>query len=104
MRILLMCNNCSKIKTYIGFAKRSRTVVFGVDEIIKEIKKCECILASSTLSQSSLQKLQKFAAKIKQKVYLLAENKFNHNLDNEFIKAIAITDKNLSDAIKKELD
>lgn len=99
-----MCNNCSKIKTYIGFAKRSRTVIFGVDEIIKTLKKCELILASSALSQSSLEKLQKSAAKIKRNVYVIAEEEFNQNLNSVFIKAIAITDKNLSDAIKKELD
>lgn len=99
-----MCNNCSKIKTYIGFAKRSKTIMYGVDEIIKDIKKCELILVSSALSKSSLESLQKTAMKNKRKVYIVAENEFNQNLNSIFIKAIAITDKNLSDAIKKELD
>ena len=99
-----MCNNCSKIKTYIGFAKRSKTIIYGVDEIIEAIKKSEIILVSDALSQSSLEKLQKTATKNKKQIFVLAENEFNQHLNSLFIKAIAITDKNLSDAIKKELD
>ena len=99
-----MCNNCSKIKTYIGFAKRSKNIIYGVDEIIKAIKKCEVIMVSSALAKSSLEKLQKIATKSKKNIYIVAESEFNNQLNSIFIKAIAITDKSLSDAIKKELD
>ena len=53
---------------------------------------------------SRLDKLQKMASKKNLKVYSLKEDEFIKNLDSLFIKAVAITDKNLSDAIKKELD
>ena len=35
MRILPMCDNCCKIKSYIGFAKKSRNIIYGVDDIVK---------------------------------------------------------------------
>jgi len=37
-------------------------------------------------------------------IYKLDEEDFNQKLDSIVIKAVAITDKNLSEAIKKELD
>ena len=99
-----MCVNCCKIKVYLGFAKKSRNIIYGVDEIIKQIRRCEIILVSEALASSSREKLEFAAQKQKIKTYFLAENEFNTKLDSESVKAIAITDKNLSDAIKKELD
>ena len=99
-----MYNNCSKIKTYLGFAKRARKIVYGVDDIIK-LKNFNClILSSSNLSESSFDKLNKIAEKNNNKVYIIDAETFAQNIENEFIKAIAITDKSLSEAIKKELD
>ena len=58
-----MYNNCSKIKTYLGFAKRARKIVYGVDDIIK-LKNFNClILSSSNLAESSFDKLNKIAEK-----------------------------------------
>ena len=104
MRFLPMCVNCCKIKAYLGFAKKSRNIIYGVDDIIKQIKRCEVILISDALASSSQDKLLSAAKKQNIKNYIIAENEFVQKLDNMFIKAIAITDKNLSDAIKKELD
>ena len=99
-----MYNNCSKIKTYLGFAKRARKIVYGVDDIIK-LKNFNClILSSSNLAESSFDKLSKIAEKNNNKVYIIDAETFAQNIENEFIKAIAITDKSLSEAIKKELD
>lgn len=104
MRILPMCLNCCKIKTYIGFAKRSKTIIYGVDDIEKQIGRCGVILFSSALSESSAKNLERLATKKHIQIYKLEEEDFNQKLDSIVIKAVAITDKNLSEAIKKELD
>ena len=95
--------NCCKIKTYIGFAKKSRNVIYGVDDIIKLIKKCDLILAAGNLAESSFSKLSITAQKNNKQVYVISEQDFEDCFDSKFIKAAAITDKNLSDAIKNGL-
>ena len=46
----------SKIKTYIGFAIRSRQIIYGVDDIIKRDFK-GLVLMSNALAESSANKL-----------------------------------------------
>lgn len=99
-----MLANCSKIKSYIGFAKKSRNIVFGTDDILKLIKKCQLILISESLSESSTKKIEATAQKFNLKVNILTKEDFFEIIENENIKAIAITDRNLSDAIKIQLD
>ena len=99
-----MCQNCCKIKTYVGFAKKSRKIILGADDIIKAIKVAKLIIVSDSLSSSSLDKLSKAAKKYHIDIFTLKEDEFFNLIDSVFIKAIAITDKNLSDAIKIQLD
>lgn len=99
-----MCERCCKIRAYIGFAKKSRNIIYGVDEIIKVPKKCELVLISDALALSSKEKLLTTLKKCNVSHYILAASDFALKIESEYIKAIAITDKNLSDAIKKELD
>lgn len=99
-----MCKNCCKIRTYLNFAKRARNIIYGADDIIKSIKKCHIILASDNLGSSSLEKLKNVAQKSKLRICVLEANFFKDKIESETIKAVAITDKNLSDAIKNELD
>ena len=99
-----MCDNCCKIKAYLGFAKKSRNIIYGVDDIIRLKNKCQLVIISSSLAESSFEKLKTNLQKNNISVVVLNEEKFIKNLDSENIKAIAITDKNLSDAIKNQLD
>ena len=99
-----MCNNCCKIKAYLGFAKKSSNIVFGVDDIIRCLGKCQLVIVSKALKESSLAKLEKAMINCSAKIIILNEKDFCDKVESELIKAIAITDKNLSDAIKKELD
>ena len=55
-----MINNFGKIKTYIGFAIKSRKIKFGVDDILK-LKNAELIIVSDSLSESGMKKLEGFA-------------------------------------------
>ena len=88
----------NKIKTYINFAKRSRTLIFGVDDIIKS-KKVEIVLYSDLLAESSKKKLINFS-KSNNVFEKEIENKtMNELLQNESVKAVGVTDKNLANAI-----
>ena len=91
-----------KIKTYVGFAIKSRNIVYGVDEITKK-PKSEIILYSSSLTKSGQEKLSFFADKNKIFIKVLEQEEFYEIIHSENIKAIAVLDKNLADAIKKNL-
>lgn len=97
-----MNSQISKIKTYIGFAIKSREIKYGVDDIIK-MRNPKLILASDTLGESSLAKLKKFAQTKELKVILLGLEVFSELMQSENIKAFAIENENLADAINKNL-
>lgn len=92
----------SKIKTYIGFAIKSRDIRFGVDDIVK-MKGTKLIIASKNLGESSLVKLNKFAATKNMEVTLLDSELFAEIMQSENIKAAAISNENLAEAIKNNL-
>ena len=92
----------NKVKPYIGFAIKSRSIKFGVDDICK-IKKSELILVSDSLQESSMKKILAFSVKNHIELLKLSLDDFENLLDNKSVKAIAILDKNLAFAIKKNL-
>lgn len=92
----------NKAKTYVGFAIKSRAIKYGVDDICK-CKKVELIVMCETLQESSTKKLVNFSAKNNIELLKLGLEKFEILLDNKSVKAIAILDKNLALAIKKNL-
>ena len=53
--------NINKIKTYIGFAIKSRKIIFGYDNIISYKKKHVLILLSPTTSEKIASKLCNYA-------------------------------------------
>lgn len=94
--------NTSKVKTYVGFAVKSRKIKFGVDDIIK-LKSANLILASDALAESGLGKLKSYALKKSIEIIVIDEICFNDIIQNISVKAAAILDYNLADAIKKNL-
>ena len=97
-----MENNIVKVKTYIGFAIKSRKIKYGVDDIVK-LKTADLILVSENLAESGLKKVTTFSLSKSIKLIVLKENVFNEIIENITIKAAAILDSNLADAIKKNL-
>ena len=92
-----------KIKAYIGFAIKSRSIKFGVDDIIK-CKKTQIVLYSDLLAKSSEEKLLKFATENRCETFKLNATQFDELFDeNSNVKAVAILDKNLAVAIKKNM-
>ncbi len=92
----------TKARSYIGFAIKSRSVKFGVDDICKS-KNVEFIISSASLMSSSRKKLDCFSAKNNIEILNLSIDDFDNLLDNKSVKALAILDKNLAVAIKKNL-
>ncbi len=92
----------SKAKTYIGFAIKSRAIKFGVDDIVK-CKKIELIIVSDSLQESSFNKITRFSMQNNIDLLKIGLENFEELLDNKSVKAVAILDKNLAVAIKKNL-
>ena len=94
--------NLSKIKTYIGFAIKSRKIKFGVDDILK-LKNASLIIVSDSLAESGMKKLEGFAERKSIELIKFNESDFLELIQNISIKATAILDENLAEAIKKNL-
>ncbi len=92
----------SKVKTYVGFAVKSRKIKFGVDDIVK-LKTASLILLSDALAESGQGKLKAYALKRSIDLLIIDKAQFNEIIQNTSIKAAAILDDNLADAIKKNL-
>lgn len=90
----------SKVETYIGFAIRKGSVVFGCDNIEKYRKKVFLLLATQSLSDNSLQTLNNVASK--RNCALLRIDDYDI-LTKRNCKALAICDKSLADAIVQNL-
>lgn len=86
----------NKIKTYIGFAKKSRAIVFGEENVLKT-KNPKIILCAQDLSQNTLKKLAKF-----ENINLLSQSSLQE-LEIQS-KVVAITDKSLADAIQNNIE
>ena len=92
----------NKIKTYINFAKKSKSIIYGVDDIVKS-NKLKIIVLSDGLADNSKQKIQKLAQTKNIFILELEKNIFFELVQNDIIKIFAITDANLAKAIKLNL-
>lgn len=97
-----MSGNFSKIVAYVGFAIKSKNIIFGTDDIIKS-KRVKIILLSESLSNSSKSKIENYAKQKNIEVKNFKAEVFNEIINNQNIKAAAITNESLADAINKSL-
>ena len=92
----------AKIKTYVNFAKKSNKIIYGVDDITKS-KNVYMVFVSSDLSASSKNKLQNYTKKYEIFDYYLTNSQIFEICEIQSVKAFALTDKNLANAIKNLL-
>lgn len=97
-----MSGNFSKIVAYVGFAIKSKNIIYGTDDIIKS-KRAKIILLSESLSDSSKSKIENYAKQKNIEVKNFKAEVFNEIINNQNIKAAAITNESLADAINKSL-
>ena len=88
-----------KVETYIGFAIKKGSVVFGCDGIKKYRKKGYVLLGTKTLSQNSKDVLARCAENF---CCPLIETDDYETLLKKNCKALAICDKSLATAILNE--
>ena len=91
-----------KIKTYVGFAIKSRQIIYGVDDILKRDFK-GLVLMSEALAESSSNKLKNHVTYAGGQVLSFSAEDFAQIFGNENIKAAAIIDNGLAVAIKKNM-
>lgn len=90
----------NKIETYIGFAIKKGSVVFGVDTIKYYRKKMYLLLYVESLSQNSLYVLKLTAERVG---CPLSQIQDYETLQRKNCKALAICDKSLANAILENL-
>ena len=90
----------SKVETYIGFAIKKGSVVFGCDAIKCYRKKMYLLLYTPTLSQNSVSLLQRISESTGKP---LAQVDDYETLKKKNCKALAICDKSLANAILENL-
>lgn len=93
--------NINKIKAYIGFAIKSKQIVFGVDSI-KE-KQVKVIFFSGSLSESSKITCQKIAEKCECKIYEISNDDMFEIVNSDKIKAFAVLNSDLANAINNNM-
>ena len=87
----------SKTETYIGFAIKKGSVVFGCDNVKKYRKKVYLLLATKTLSENSLEVMNICAEKFSCNMLIIEDYEI---LQKRNCKALAICDKSLAEAIQ----
>lgn len=87
----------NKVKSYIGFAKKSGKLKIGSDNILA-YKKFSVIIFSRDISENSKNKLLNHANKFNFSVKEIDSTLFTQILESESIKAIALLDENLANA------
>ena len=90
----------SKIETYIGFAIKKGSVVFGCDGIKISRKHMHLLLYTPTLSKNSLSVLQQVSERIGCPLVQIQDYE---TLMKKNCKALAICDKSLAKAIFENL-
>ena len=90
----------SKVESYIGFAIKKGSVVYGCDGIKTSRKRMFLLLYTPTLSDNSLSVLQQVASRIG---CPLAQIEETETLRKKNCKALAICDQSLARAILENL-
>ncbi len=90
----------SKIETYIGFAIKKGSVVFGTDNIKYYRKKMYLILHTESISQNSFDVLSLTAERVGCQIAKIQDYQI---LQLKNCKALAICDKSLASAILDNL-
>lgn len=91
-----------KIRSYVGFAIKSRHICYGTDEILK-LKNDALVLISSGLGEGSKNKIKNHIQNKHIEYFEIEENEFKEIVGNKNILAFAIKDKHLSEAISENI-
>ena len=93
----------NKISTYLGFCIRSGKITFGVDNVEKEKKGVFLLISDEDLGKSSFKTMVKAQEKFACPLVIAESGVLGELTHRTSVKAVAIKDKNLAEAIIKEL-
>jgi ribosomal protein L7Ae-like RNA K-turn-binding protein len=91
-----------KAETLIGFAVKAAKTVFGADTLERAKTRYYVIIVCKTASGNTLKKITEIAAQKKTPV-IVAENELQYTVGRKNCKVIAITDRQMSEAIMDNL-
>ncbi len=94
----------SKVETYLGFCVRSRKIAFGAEETEKQKRDVFLLLFDETLGKSSRKSIDKAKEKFSCLAFVCEEGALANLLHRPAVKAVAIKDKNLAEAIRTALE
>lgn len=89
----------NKIETYLGFCLRARKLLLGTDNVEKANRNVYMLLADETLSDNSFKILVKAQEKFSCPLLQCSSGFIGECLHRYGVKAVAVQDKNLADAI-----
>lgn len=93
----------NKIETYLGFCIRARKIVFGAEEVEQKKKGIFLIIADESLGTSSQKIIHRAIEKFACPLITAKAGALGERLHRIGVKAVGITDKNLAEAIVKEV-
>ena len=91
----------SKIETYLGFCLRARKLLLGVDNVESAKKSVFLLLADEKLGDNSLKQMLKAKEKFACPLFMAQDGFLAECLHRPGVKALAVRDKGLADAIIK---
>ena len=96
-----MANNVDKIESLLGFAVRAGKIIYGFDNIEALRKKRYLIILDNSVSERLLRHCTEFAKSKHLPLLRIKHKKIEDIVHKLNCKVIAITDKQMSDAIIK---
>lgn len=93
----------SKIETYLGFCLRARKLLLGTDNVENAKKNVYLLMADATLGNNGLKIMVKAQAQFSCPLLQCSPNFIGECLHRYGVKAIAVQDKNLADAIMQSV-
>lgn len=90
--------NTGKIISYIGFAARANKIVFGTDRILVR-PRVPVIVLSGNAAENTTKKISSYAEKSKSPVVILENVTLEEILKKNNCKVVAVTDRELANAI-----
>ncbi len=97
----MLINN--KIKTYFGFAIKSRNIIYGGDNLLASRSKIYVVLCSKDINRTALKSVQEYCENKRIKLFLL-ETEFIEEVSQKMnCKCVAVCDRNLANGIINEL-
>lgn len=91
-----------KIASYLGFAIKSRKIVYGYESVIATRKKPFLVLCDGTLSENSLKKVVRYAEN--HQITVRVTEGLSEYFGGKSVKCVGIAEEHLASAIVVELN